>query len=132
MMLSRQHAERLPDEPSYGLSAFQTDTDSDERMILLDLSSLATADDVNRLETIFIEAPELNPPMLTSVLDLEQALAPPVIESESDEPQIATNQRPEDASARAAQFGRYVGQISARIERAWIRPRSPIGAGGFE
>jgi len=25
-------------------------------------------------------------------------------------------------------FGRYVGQINARIDRAWLRPRSPISA----
>ena len=29
-------------------------------------------------------------------------------------------------------FGRYVGQISARIERAWLRPRSAIGAERFD
>ena len=24
-------------------------------------------------------------------------------------------------------FGRYMGQVSARIERAWLRPRTPVG-----
>ena len=31
-----------------------------------------------------------------------------------------------DAALRAALFGRYTGQIDARIERAWQRPRSPV------
>lgn len=31
-----------------------------------------------------------------------------------------------DPAARAALFGRYTGQIDARIERAWRRPRSPV------
>lgn len=31
----------------------------------------------------------------------------------------------------ALMFGRYMGQIKARIERAWLRPRSPIGADVF-
>lgn len=31
-----------------------------------------------------------------------------------------------DPAGRAAMFGRYVGQITARIERIWRRPRSPI------
>ena len=31
-----------------------------------------------------------------------------------------------DPALRALMFGRYTGQISARIERAWIRPRSPV------
>ena len=33
-----------------------------------------------------------------------------------------------EREARAALFGRYVGQIQARVERAWARPRSAIGA----
>jgi hypothetical protein len=31
-----------------------------------------------------------------------------------------------DAAMQAAMFGRYTGQIDARIERAWRRPRSPV------
>jgi hypothetical protein len=31
-----------------------------------------------------------------------------------------------DPAARAALFGLYTGQIDARIERAWRRPRSPV------
>lgn len=31
-----------------------------------------------------------------------------------------------DMAGRAQLFGRYVGQIDARIERAWVRPRSSI------
>lgn len=37
-----------------------------------------------------------------------------------------------EREARAALFGRYIGQIQARIERAWIRPRTNIGADLFE
>ena len=33
---------------------------------------------------------------------------------------------------QAMMFGRYVGQIDARIDRAWIRPRSSIAAGLFD
>lgn len=37
-----------------------------------------------------------------------------------------------DRAAKAALFGRYIGQIEARIERAWMRPRTQIGADLFE
>jgi hypothetical protein len=37
-----------------------------------------------------------------------------------------------DSAALAALYGRYMGQIQARIERAWMRPRTPIGAGVFD
>jgi hypothetical protein len=33
---------------------------------------------------------------------------------------------------RAMLFGRYMGQVDARIQRAWMRPRTPIGARRFE
>ena len=38
---------------------------------------------------------------------------------------------PLDPAVHALLFGRYVGQISARIERVWLRPRTPIGADTF-
>jgi hypothetical protein len=51
-------------------------------------------------------------------------------------PQLITNEIDEQSSPESADessnrselFGRYVGQINARIDRAWLRPRSPIGA----
>lgn len=36
-----------------------------------------------------------------------------------------------DAGEHARLYGRYVGQVQARIERAWMRPRSEIGAPRF-
>ena len=39
---------------------------------------------------------------------------------------------PDEAGERVAPIdGRYLGQITARIDRAWARPRTPIGAGRF-
>ena len=37
-----------------------------------------------------------------------------------------------EREARAALLGRYLGQMRARIERAWARPRTAIGADLFE
>ena len=42
-----------------------------------------------------------------------------------------TDEMGQDNLGRALMFGRYVGQISARIERAWLKPRSPIAQGRF-
>jgi hypothetical protein len=36
-----------------------------------------------------------------------------------------------DQPQRALLYGRYLGQIQARIERAWLRPRTQIGAEKF-
>lgn len=37
-----------------------------------------------------------------------------------------------DPRHRAEMFGRYMGQVSARIERAWIRPRTQIDSTSFQ
>jgi hypothetical protein len=36
-----------------------------------------------------------------------------------------------DQTQHALLYGRYLGQIQARIERAWVRPRTDIGASTF-
>jgi hypothetical protein len=36
-----------------------------------------------------------------------------------------------DAGRLSMMYGRYMGQITARIDRAWLRPRTPIGASAF-
>ena len=33
---------------------------------------------------------------------------------------------------RALMFGRYIGQITARVDRAWLRPRTQLASGRFE
>jgi TonB-like protein len=55
------------------------------------------------------------------------------IADNSREKQSATteNESVGDQEHRAAMLGRYTGQIQARIERAWERPRAPIGDSQF-
>jgi hypothetical protein len=36
-----------------------------------------------------------------------------------------------DAARLSKMYGRYVGQITARVDRAWLRPRTAIGAPSF-
>jgi hypothetical protein len=44
----------------------------------------------------------------------------------------ATSDSTVDRQAGAALFGLYLGQIQARVQRAWLKPRIPIGAELFE
>lgn len=48
-------------------------------------------------------------------------------ETPTKEANTAADDAPSDREGRAALFGRYLGQIQARIERAWLRPRTPLG-----
>lgn len=42
-----------------------------------------------------------------------------------------TSQTAGDSDANTRLYGQYLGQIDARIDRAWIRPRTPIGDARF-
>lgn len=48
-----------------------------------------------------------------------------------DSDEVQDNTAAADAAEHARLYGRYVGQVHARIERAWMRPRSEIGAPRF-
>jgi hypothetical protein len=54
-----------------------------------------------------------------------------IVLSDSDADEDTVIQPSGSDPGRAVMFGRYVGQISARIERAWMRPRTPIKSGRF-
>jgi TonB C terminal len=54
------------------------------------------------------------------------------VDESPDQKAPAAEESTGDRQLQAALFGRYIGQIQARIERAWLRPRTPIGAESFE
>jgi hypothetical protein len=64
-----------------------------------------------------------------SVADMPEANV--VVASDTSESQDVADDIGERDPGRAFSFGRYVGQISARIDRAWIKPRAPIAGGKF-
>jgi TonB family protein len=66
-----------------------------------------------------VAAPDLEPP-------------PALVQSDdSEDEQHATNTAGESDPGRALMVGRYVGQITARVQRAWIRPRTPLASDLF-
>jgi TonB C terminal len=77
-----------------------------------------------------LAAPLVPPPVLTPV-----AVAVPLPEIAAHFPDVepgdAQPGAKEESDSRARSFGQYLGQINARIDRAWTRPRTPIGATRF-
>jgi hypothetical protein len=72
--------------------------------------------------------------------DLEQALksiaitelpTPMIVEDAESGSDTHTTDAATAEQGRAAMYARYMGQIDARIERAWLRPRTPVGAAMF-
>lgn len=68
-----------------------------------------------RIEEIRI--PVTAPPLASISVDAAD-------DSPADAPEVTVDAG--DPAERALMYGRYTGQISARIERAWVRPRSPV------
>lgn len=69
--------------------------------------------------------------LLTPVPALEIPVPAAIALSDDDTDADSVTHASGDDPGRAVMFGRYVGQISARIERAWMRPRTPIESGRF-
>ena len=63
-------------------------------------------------------------------IDLKTVAARVEIDDNADSA-TQESEAPGDASGRAFMFGRYMGQITARISRAWSRPRTPVGGEEF-
>jgi len=97
-------------------------------VVFLDDTSAISESDDQQEQTNWIMPPKsleaLNLP------DMTAGLPQPRINVEESE-DAAANEAAGDQAGHALLFGRYMGQISARIERAWQRPRTQIGAPSF-
>ncbi len=86
-------------------------------------------------------APTIDPKELASrglaskdlaLLVLSLDSAPAVDTDPNSDSSPSATAAPDDPAQHAMMFGRYVGQVQARIQRAWSRPRSDIGAPQFK
>src|SRR5262245_28068513 len=111
----------MPDQTGAGASALRSSTQVPEEMQLVDLLHTATSgqEPVEELGSLGIELPQA-----ALVIASPDPLPPPVLNDEVIEDE--TTEAAGDTRGHAEMFGRYVGQIAARIQRAWMRPRSEI------
>lgn len=118
----------LPDSFGAGSSAIVSSAQFPPSMTLIELTPESLNDDyvLENLASRGVELPQ-------AVLILSEDARPAPIEFDEDAIEDSeVTQAAGDTQGRAALFGRYMGQVTARIERAWRRPRSPIGADRFE
>jgi hypothetical protein len=125
------HKSKSETPDGLGSVAFASQGEQVESMILLDLSALYASEEQD-FEKPDIEAEGI----LLEELKLQLvSLDPkPPAEAPIDEADVAetANVAAGDPAGSAALFGRYMGQVAARIERAWMRPRSEVEGGRFE
>lgn len=100
--------------PTSTLMVFQEDT-----------ASIHTSLDIDESDQRFI-LPE--PPILPIA---RPHLPAPVLSWPDDVEDEVASEAEGDQAGHSLMFGRYMGQISARIERAWLRPRSAPKEGSF-
>ena len=124
------HLPRRPDLSGAGANAPDTGAEAVSVLLLIDEPTASRAQDE--------EAPPVGSPGAIKQASLVKVSAPdarpaaPLVSSDDGDRPEVTAESEANAASRALLFGRYEGQIKARIERAWLRPRSPIGEDAFQ
>jgi len=116
---------RPPEVQGPGAAFIKSGSESTEPLVLIQLSAIdvrnkALAEDLASMGSALKDqmVAILSPDALPHIDIAKDEIG------DSSDPVASVDQG--DPAARAALFGRYTGQIDARIERAWKRPRSPI------
>ncbi len=125
------HKNRPQTDGGPGSVAWASKGERFESMILLDLTALSVSSHEEMPEPR-IDAEGIQPEKLT--LQLVSLEPTPPQELPIDEADLAeeSNEAAGDPAGNAALFGRYMGQLRTRIERAWLRPRSPVEGARFD
>jgi hypothetical protein len=117
------HKTRLPEVQEPG-SANNSAASPAESLVFVDLPKIASTDSgldealaslraAMKEKPIPVKLPDLSPPAEVEVLALSE-----------DKPSVSSDSG--DSMDRARLFGIYTGQIQARVERIWRRPRTPV------
>ena len=131
LILGAAAHKKRPSPDGIGSTPWASQGEQSESMILLDLSAMSASADlelpqskpaesaISTAETLVLLADTVKPP---DDLKFEDDTA------KDDESSEAAG----DPAGQAALFGKYMGQVGARIERAWMRPRTAIDNGHFD
>jgi hypothetical protein len=116
---------RPPETQGLGATSNKAERVTADTLVLVEIST-PTANDRPLLEELG-SAGSAPKHMMLSLLDpdpLPYVEIPPELLNEDGDAADAVNRG--DQSLRAELFGRYTGQIAARIQRAWERPRTGV------
>jgi hypothetical protein len=114
-----------PQLTGVGASSMVADAEPVDALILISLQDSPKRDESVEAITSRGQEKALASTKIASA-DARPAPQPPAARSSPDAPEPTSNN-----AGRAMLFGQYLDQIYARVERAWIRPRTPIVDGQF-
>lgn len=122
---------RMPDEQGLGSNAIVASAEMVPTLTLISLSP-----SISRLENALLELASrgITPPRVSLIVaspNADLAFDEDVYESKEEET-AAVDEFSASGADRAMLFGRYMGQVVARVERAWRRPRVALTSGYFE
>lgn len=122
---SRAHKVHPPQVEGPGATLIKSDSEPADTLVLLDLPRADPASKplVEDLASVGSAPKNLMITLISPDPLPEINISPDALGDAND---AAASIDSGDAAARAMLFGRYTGQIDARIERAWRRPRSPV------
>lgn len=118
---------RSPERVGAGANTASAEGNSEERRIVIQLQPEAVPESpLPEQSPVMLEVPRKV--SLLAITGPDALPMAPLFHDEAGEERSATEA---DMVARAQLSGLYEGQIRARIERAWLRPREPISEGKF-
>lgn len=120
---------KLPDKSEAGASASYTAADPELTVVFINEPSPPSATTAPKFEPLSsrgLASRDLPVVILSPDASPAVQAAGPVAQETTDPSAAAT-----DPAHHGLMFGRYVGQVQARIDRAWMRPRTEIGAPTF-
>jgi hypothetical protein len=125
---TQAHKIRVPEIQNPGSSLNKSDTKPAERLVFVDLPRTPKANDEIGAVLALVRAAVKDTPIALVHPDLP---APIDVETLalSDDKDSASSVDSGDGVERARLFGIYSGQIHARIDRIWRRPRTPVNEG---
>jgi hypothetical protein len=125
VLASVPHKPRPPELQGAGAHRVESVPPAEE-LVLVTLDGVHKGEDADLLEQIVSLAPRLENPQF-SALEADTPASIDVASTEvSAEGSSQASPDADEPALRALMFGRYTDQIRARIERAWIRPRTAV------
>lgn len=122
-------APRHPNTASVGATALLSSAEPDMTVVFIDEPT--PTENAAPPKPPALASRGIAPPDLQLVVLSPNPSPAPASGKTADSDDAAEDTESAGAAEHARLYGRYLGQVQARIERAWVRPRSEIGAPRF-
>jgi TonB C terminal len=113
----------VPPDPA-GVSVSRAPTAPADELVLINVNNPKKSDEAPAATIVDLRSQLTKLPIPTVIPDRMPVIDLTSVYSNAEN-SAQSDANPGDAELRARMYGRYTAQISARIERAWEKPRSP-------